>query len=498
MKNEQNKQKSSQIPITYISVLLCVLSAMLITGCTVGPDYEHPRMDMPLTWTQSIAQGEIESKKSDENLKWWSELNDPVLDLLIERALESNHDIRQAYFKIQESRANRIYASGSQWPQVNGSGSYTRSRSSKNGVVASTGEETGQYSAGFDAAWEIDLFGGIKRSVESAQALLEASVDNYYGVQIALESEVASTYVGLRTIQLRIQYALENIRLQENTLVLTRNLFDTGQVSELDVKRAESTLANTESQVPTLLSSETQAINRLAVLLGGFPGTLSNELSSNRAIIPNLSKLPTISLPADLLRRRPDIRKAERQLASQIAQIGVATAEKYPSFSLSGAFNLQARNFSDMGTLASRAYSFGPSLQWNIFNGNRITSTINMKKAQAEQSRILYEQTVLNAVEETENALTSYVQEQSRYDSLKRATAASEQSVKLVQNLYQNGLTNFQDVLDVQRTLFSQQDSLASSQGQMIQNVIRLYKTLGGGWSISQEFQKNYKSKESQ
>jgi multidrug efflux system outer membrane protein len=281
-------------------------------------------------------------------------------------------------------------------------GSYTRSRSSENGIVAASGEENELYSAGFDAAWEIDLFGGIKRNIESAQALLEASVDNYYGVQIALEGEVASTYVELRTIQLRIQYAQENIRIQESTLELTRNLFDTGQVSELDVKRAESTLANSESQIPTLKSSEIQTINRLAVLLGDFPGTLGEELTANTGTIPQVSELPAVGLPADLLRRRPDIRKAERQLASQVAKVGVATAEKYPSFSLSGAFNLQASDFSNMGTLASRTTSYGPSLKWNIFNDNRIISTIKMQEALAEQARIQYEQTVLTGDERDE------------------------------------------------------------------------------------------------
>ena len=489
MKTKQYDRKICYYSIIYSFTWLYVLSVLLLTGCAVGPDYERPCIDMPDVWTQSIVQDKNGSQNSNENLKWWAELSDPVLDSLIERALESNNDIRQAYFRIQESRANRVFASGGRWPQVNETASYTRSRSSENGIIAASGEENGLYSAGFDAAWEFDLFGGIKRTVESAQALLEASVDNYYGVQIALEGEVASTYVELRTIQLRIQYAQENIRIQESTLELTRNLFDTGQVSELDVKRAESTLANTESQIPTLKSSEIQAINRLAVLLGGFPGTLSEELTANTGTIPKLSELPAVGLPADLLRRRPDIRKAERQLASQVAQVGVAAAEKYPSFSLSGAFNLQARNLSDMGTLASRTTSYGPNLKWNVFNGNRITSTIKMQEALAEQARIQYEQTVLTAVEEVENVLISYTQEQERYAALERAAAASEQSVAIVQNLYRNGLTNYQDVLDVQRTLFDQQDSLASSRGQMIQNAIRLYKALGGGWSISQDNQ---------
>jgi NodT family efflux transporter outer membrane factor (OMF) lipoprotein len=487
MKKEPNKQRTYNHPATHISGWLCMLSVLFVAGCTVGPDYERPRIEMPDAWTQSIVKDGNELQNQDENLKWWAKLSDPVLDSLIEHSIECNRDIRQAYYKIQESRANRAYVTGSRWPQLDGAASYTRSRSSENGIVAASGEEIGQYSAGFDAAWEIDLFGGIKRSIESAQAQLEASVDSYYGVQIALEGEVASTYVELRTIQLRIQYAQENIRIQKNTLELTRNLFDTGQVSELDVKRAESTLANTESQIPSLKSSEAQAVNRLAVLLGGFPGSLSKKLTTNTGIIPKFALLPAVGLPADLLRRRPDIRQAERQLASKIAQIGVATADKYPSFTLFGTFDLQARTLSNLGDFSSLAYSYGPNLKWNVFNGNRTTNAIKMKETLAEQARIQYEQTVLTAVEEVENALTSYAREQERYAALERAAAASEQSMSIVQTQYKNGLINFQDVLDVQRTVSEQQDSLASSQGKMIQNVIRLYKTLGGGWTIYQE-----------
>lgn len=465
---------------------LYVGTGLFIAGCAVGPDYERPKVDMPDAWTQSQASNAAESLDPNERTQWWTRMNDPVLDSLMEKAVQANWDLREALFRIRESRAYRAYVSGSRLPNVDASGSYTRNRYSENGASVGTGEDVGLYTGGFDAAWEIDLFGKIRRSVESAQASLDASVDSYYGVQVALLGEVAGTYVELRTIQLRLRYAQNNLAVQSKTLGLTRDLFAAGRVSELDVKRAESSVANTESQIPPLKASEIQAVNRLAVLLGDFPGTLGSELAA-QGEIPHMSQLPTVGLPADLLRRRPDIRQAERELAVRVAQIGVAEAERYPSFSLSGTFELQARDFADWGNWSSRAYSYGPSLKWNVFSGNRVDNNIRIQEAAAEQARARYEQAVLTAVEEVENALAACTHEQDRHAALERAAAASEQSVTLVQSLYKSGLADFQDVLDVEQSLFEQQDSLAASRGQVVQDIIRLYKALGGGWTLSRD-----------
>ncbi len=464
----------------YVGVGLC------IAGCAVGPDYERPKGDMPDAWTQSKAPNATEFQDPNELTQWWTRMNDPVLDSLMEKAVQANLDLREALFRIRESRAYRAYVSGSRLPNVDASSSYTRNRYSENGVSLGTGEDVGLYTGGFDAAWEVDLFGKIRRSVESAQASLDASVDNYYGVQVALLGEVAGAYVELRTIQLRIRYAQNNLVVQSKTLGLTRDLFAAGRVSELDVKRAESSVANTESQIPPLKASEIQAVNRLAVLLGDLPGTVGPELTA-QGEIPQMSQLPMVGLPADLLRRRPDIRQAERQLAAQVAQIGVAEAERYPSFSLSGTFELQARDFADWGSWSSRAYSYGPSLRWNVFSGNRVDNNVKIQEAAAEQARARYEQAVLTAVEEVENALVARTHERDRHAALEHAVAASEQSVALVQSLYKSGLANFQDVLDVEQTLFEQQDSLAASRGQVVQNIIQLYKALGGGWTVAQD-----------
>jgi outer membrane protein TolC len=243
-------------------VWLSVCAGLFVAGCTVGPDYTRPEVDMPDTWNQARSQEGTESQDPNEWVRWWAGLDDPVLDALIERALEANRDLREARLRIEESRAYRAYVSGGRLPQVDAGASYMRNRYSENGLSGGSGEEMGLFSAGFDAAWEIDLFGGIRRSVESAQASLEASVDDYYGVQIALQGEVAGTYVELRTIQLRIRYAQDNLQIQVKTLELTRNLFAAGRVSELDVKRAESALANTESLVPPHPSSPWRSFRR--------------------------------------------------------------------------------------------------------------------------------------------------------------------------------------------------------------------------------------------
>ncbi|MHC4426684.1 MAG: efflux transporter outer membrane subunit [Planctomycetota bacterium] len=464
-------------------VLFGVGLLISIAGCTVGPDYDRPELELPQRWSRE-EQEQITTTPAE--LKgWWTVLNDSVLESLIEQAAQTNLDLKEALFSIEESRALRDFSTGRYYPQVDLSALYMRSRGSESGSVSIFGLGADQidfHSAGFDSSWEIDLFGGIKRSVESSQASLEASIDNYRDVMITLYAEVARNYVELRTLQTRIRFALQNIHSQQETLKLTEDRFEAGIAPELDVAQAKLNLANTESEVPSLRLAETQAINRIAVLLGEFPQTFQADLKADKPI-PVPSEEIQVGLPADLLRRRPDIRQAERQLAAQTAIIGVATADLYPSFSLTGTFHLEAMELSDMGDLSSRAYSFGPSLRWNIFDGNRIRNSIKIEEARTQQARVRYERKVLLAVEEVENAITAYMQESQRRSALERSTAASEKSVELVRSLYKTGLTDFQNVLDMQRTLFIQQDKLAMSQGQVGLNLIRIYKALGGGWS---------------
>ena len=279
-----------------------------------------------------------------------------------------------------------------------------------------------------------------------------------------------------------MSYAQQNVELQEDTANLTRVRFEEELAPELDVFQAQLNLANTESTIPTLKTLETKALNRLATLVGVHPGTLNEELSKTSRI-PTASQELIVGIPAELLRQRPDIRKAERQLAAQTALIGVATAELYPSFSLNGTFVLESTGLDDVTSWSSRKYGFGPSFSWNIFDGDRVQSNIQVQEAKTEQLLAAYKQTVLSGLEEVENSMVSYVQELDRNQALQRAVNAADKSAQLVEIRYINNLSDFQNVLDMQRSLSTQQDNLADSQGAVLRNLISLYKALGGGWN---------------
>ncbi|MHC4315748.1 MAG: efflux transporter outer membrane subunit [Planctomycetota bacterium] len=452
-----------------ILLLLWTGCVMLLFGCKVGPDYERPDLQLPNNWNQELSGQSGQS--ADQLHQWWTLLDDPVLDGLIEQVGQANLDVRAAMMRVAESRALRDFTAGRSSPQVDAIGLYSRSRNSGNTRFAFPGIPTDPYdlyAAGFDAGWEIDLFGQIKRSVESSQALLESSIDDYHDVLRSLFAEVARNYVELRTTQARIQYTLQNIEAQEETVKLTEGRFEAGLSPELDVAQAKLNLDNTKAEVPALRLAEIQTINRIAVLLGQYPQSLRTKLKDGKSI-PTSVEPGALGLPADLLRRRPDIRRAERELAAQTARVGVATADLYPAFSLTGTFTFQAEDFGDVGRSSSKAYSFGPGLRWHLLSGDR---------------RLRYEQTVLSAVEEVENAMASFIQESKRRISLQSSADESKRSVKLVRELYANGLTDFQNVLDMQRTLWTQQDRLAVSRGQIVLNLIRIYKAVGGGWPL--------------
>ena len=465
-------------------MLMLFLPTLMLQGCTVGPDYSLPEIVMPDAWHVEIAEGLQPGKGNLQT--WWEGFNDPVLNDLIKRAAENNLDLKEAVAKIRESRASRAFAIGERLPDIDGTGSYSRDRVSESGLIPVTNpDQTNLHSLGGSAAWEIDLFGRISRSIESADATYQASIESYRDVLVSLYAEVATNYVDLRSLQTRLNYAQQNVTLQEKTVKLTKDRLEAELVPELDVFQAQLNLANTESAIPTLRTLKTKALNRLANLVGVHPGTLDEELSK-AVSIPTAPRELVIGIPAEFLRQRPDIRRAERQLAAQTAQVGVATAELYPSFTLNGTFVLESTEFSDVSSWGSRKYGFGPSFSWNIFDGNRVQSNIQIQEARTEQLLAAYKQAVLNGLEEVENSMVSYVQELDRKEALARAVSAADKSAELVEIRYINNLSDFQNVLDMQRSLSSQQDSLADSQGAVVRNLISLYKALGGGWDIQQ------------
>jgi NodT family efflux transporter outer membrane factor (OMF) lipoprotein len=337
------------------------------------------------------------------------------------------------------------------------------------------------FAAGFDSSWEIDVFGGIRRSVESADANLQRNVERYRDVLVSVLAEVALNYIEVRTLQERIRFAQENVIRQQKSLELATARFDTGLSPRLDIEQARSNLANTEAEIPLLRIGMVQAINRIGILLGEYPAALHDELMEPGAIPVAPPEVAT-GMPVDIIRRRPDIRAAERTLAAFNARIGVATADILPRFSLSGAFALTGTDIKHLGNINAREWSFGPSMRWNIFDGLRNINRIYAAYETTHEARVRYEQAILLGLEEVENSMIGYKQLQVRRDALGRAVTASAESVKLVRDLYENGLTDFQNVLDTERTLFLQQDAYAETQGQVVLELIALYKALGGGW----------------
>ncbi len=472
------------------SILLVSLAAAFLTGCTtVGPDYEAPVSTVPDVWFETAVAGVTEGDASLQT--WWTQLDDPTLVSLIERSGASNLDLREAVARINEARANLGIVSGERLPRVDAAADASRSQLSSNGALDQVAPDGGfkaqnLFNLGIDASWEIDVFGRIRRSIESAQASYEASLEDYRDVMVTLFAEVARNYIGVRETQQRIRFAETNAAAQRSTLRLTRERHDAGATSGLDVVQAESNLRNTEAQIPSLKIQLNTYLNSLAVLLGEYPGALNNELEPV-APLPLPPAELTVSIPADLLRQRPDIRGRERALAAQTARIGVATADLYPRFSLSGFFAVTARDLGDLFNGDSVAWGISLPIRWQLFDRGRIRSAIDLEQARTDQALVGYERTVLQAFAEVENSLVAYSLERSRRDSLAAATSATQRAVELVSIQYQEGLADFQNVLDMERSLSTQQDQLAVSEGQILQDLIALYKALGGGWDPNQE-----------
>ena len=352
-------------------------------------------------------------------------------------------------------------------------------------------DEMDLHALGFDASWEIYVFGGVQRAVEAADAYVVATIEDYRSVLVSLLAEVATTYIDIRTLQDQIRATRHNIELQKEALSLARSRCELGLTPELDVRQAEANLATTESQLPLLQAGLAVAIYRMGVLAGLEPSALYDELSGDGPIPQPPSQTP-VGVPADVLRRRPDIRAAERRLAIETARIGVATAELYPRFTLSGTLGFEATDFNHALDARSISYGLGPAVRWNIFDGLRNLNRIAAQEAATHQAYVLYERTLLLALGEVESAMVSYKYEQARRDALARATEAAQRSVELAETLYRDGLTDFQNVLDAQRSLAGLENALAQSRGQVAVNLVALYKALGGGWSPGSIAQARY------
>jgi outer membrane protein, multidrug efflux system len=424
-------------------------------------------------------------------VQWWEAFKDPTLSSLVEMAVRANLDLRQAEARVRQARAARGVAGAPLWPQVNSSAIYERSQSSGATVGSSGGGApaiTGAgglrelFQVGLDASWELDIFGGTRRNLEAATADLRAAVEDHRDVLITLVGDVGTNYINLRGLQRQLAIARDNLKAQQHNAEITRKRFEAGFVGALDVANANAQVATTQAQIPVLESSARAAIYSLGVLLGQPPAALEKDLIREAPIPPTPMAIP-VGLPSDLLRRRPDIRRTEAQLHAATARIGVATADLFPKFSLTGSFGFSSNDLTKLGNLAdSKFWSFGPSITWPIFAGGRIYWNIKVQDALQEQALAAYEKTVLTALKDVETALVAYAKEQEHRNSLSEAVANNRRAVDLAMKLYVNGKTDFLNVLNAQRSLYITEDALAQSTRTVDTNLIALYKALGGGW----------------
>lgn len=448
----------------------------------VGPDYTPPQPKAPAAWHSKLEDGlKPVPSKAQVLARWWETLNDPILTGLIAQAVESNLELKQAKARVRQARALRGVREAGLFPAVDAGAVAGLIRSSQSG---DTGKIIDYYNAGFDAGWEIDVFGGVRRSIEASQAELEASQANLDDVMISLTAEVALNYVEVRTYQNRRQMALDNLKSQEKTYEFIRSRLQAGLVNRLALEQARYNLENTRSRIPVFTNGTEAAMNRLAVLLGRAPGQLSARLAQPTPV-PVPPVRVAVGVPAEALRRRPDIRRAERQLAAQSARVGVAEADLYPKFRLAGTIGIEAINSADILKASSTVWSILPSMSWNVFDAGAIRNRIAAQNAVQEEYLLAYEAAVLSALEEVENNITAYAQEQLRRQSLRQAVDAAKEAEALSQDLYLAGLINFDSVLDAQRSLLSFQDQLAVSEGTVTARLIALYKGLGGGWGAA-------------
>jgi NodT family efflux transporter outer membrane factor (OMF) lipoprotein len=471
--------------------LLLIVSVCLFQfGCTqLGPDFVKPEIQVVDDW---VGGNPAISRDAVELSDWWTVFNDQILNDLVAEAFEQNLSLQITGLRILEARAQLGIAVGNQYPQVqelNGSASSIGVSENGANFNPALGDSFSNYELGFDASWEIDFWGRFSRGIESSDASLNATFADYDDALVSLAAEVARVYVTIRTLETQLNLARANILLQQESLRIAQIRFDNGATTELDVQQAISNLSSTQASVPALTRSLFQAMNSMSILLGKPPGEL-NMMSSAASAIPIAPARIAAGIPTELLRRRPDVRRAEFQAASQSALIGVAEADLYPSFSLFGSIGLQSSNTgdSDAGDLFdsdSVVYSAGPSFSWKIFNYGRIRNNIRVQDARYQQSLVNYQDTVLRAYQETEDAMIAFSQAQAEAGFREQSATAAYRATEIASVQYREGAVDFQRVIDSERTLVTQQQQWTTARGDIALNLIAVYKALGGGWSLS-------------
>ena len=493
-----------------------VSALLLLAGCTVGPNYASPTPGSPASWFRTTrtetATGPVSLPVAEPiDVEWWGVLHDPQLTALMRRVASTNLDVRGADLRLAQSRAQRGVTAAAGYPTLNGNGSYTREQPSKLGVISliSGGGSSAAtqsnglggtsnafqntsgigafdlFQAGFDASWELDLWGKVRRQVESASAQVEASTEARRNTLLTSLAELARNYVQLRGLQESERIVRSNLSSAQQAASLTDRRVRGGLATDLDLANARAQAEATAAALPQLEAQELQAINAISLLLGEAPGAMAAELETQKPLPPVPPTVP-IGVPSDLARRRPDIRQADAQLHAATADVGTAQANFYPSVTLSGSVALQATQFPRALDINALTYGIGPSVSIPIFEGGRLTRTLELRKEQAKEAAVTYQKTVLQAFHDVDNALIAYRTDQLRRERLLAQAAQSRRAYQIATERYKSGLSDFLEVLTAQRTLLQAEQDLASATTTVSTDLIMLYKALGGGWEIGE------------
>ncbi|HWD94579.1 MAG TPA: efflux transporter outer membrane subunit [Verrucomicrobiae bacterium] len=504
------------------------LICAIFTGCAVGPNYRRPEAKVSPGFGEiTVGNSNITSRATSNSpaVEWWHSFKDAELDHLIDEALKQNYNLRIAMARVREARYQRSIVAADLLPNVDADSGYWHGRGSKNvtlplggggagaggkssaspktrsdppggGISGSSagsdqltpfgkgglpGVTSSLYQIGFDSNWELDVFGGTRRRLEAAADDLAASVEGLHDITITLLAEVARNYIELRGTQQRLKVARENLAAQQETLELTVSRANAGLTSRADVTRAAAQLATTSATVPPLQASVRQSIHLLSTLVAQEPTALSAELETNQPLVFLPPEVP-VGLPSELLKRRPDIRRAERQMAAATARIGSAEADLFPKFALTGGVGLDSTSTGSLFDWQSRYFFISPTVTWRVFDAGRIISNVALQKAARQESLWQYRNTTLTALREVEDGLVAYATEQERRNALAEALKQNQDSLGLIRNQYQNGLATFLEVLDAQRNVLFAQDELAQADQTLGTDLVTLYKALGGGW----------------
>ena len=490
---------------------LYILACFTMTGCMVGPNFKPPQSATPDVFNRTqTAQATSKPVEADFGPQWWTLFNDPTLDSLEQQLADANLDVAAASARLRQSRAEQRIAGAEEYPTLDGAASYNRERASPNGILGLLGvSPTGTplesasgsaplgaaalppppsgspaynlYQFGFDASWEVDIWGRARRGVEAATALSDASYEDRNAVLLSARAELARDYIQLRDTQILLQIARQNLQIARDATTLTENRVHEGVTTNLDVDNASALAESIEALIPTLESRCDTTINAIGLLLAKEPGELQPLLAEPRDV-PALPEQVPIGVPSELVQRRPDIRKAEAQLHAATATIGMAKADFYPRISLNGSAGFQSLQLSNLANWESGQYVVGPSITLPIFEGGRLKGTLHLREAQQQEAAILYQRTVLDAWREVDDALVVYDAEQRRRDRLKKVVSLNQNALSIARQRYKEGAVDFLNVLNVQKQLLDSQSDLEQSQANAAANLITLCKVLGGGW----------------